>query len=157
MPLPALTDYGLLPPGVHDCTLDELAEVFGQFQHSTRRLTLLDKIRGFLSEAWKVDEGVEVLIDGSFIMSKVDEPGDVDVILLLPPDWDFTADLPPFKYNALSRRMVRRMHDFDMLVGAQGRPSATEAIEYFCKVNVKWTEQLKIPAGTVKGIIRVKR
>ena len=38
-----------------------------------------------------------VNFDGSFIMRDVDEPGDIDVLLILPASWDFFKDLSPFE------------------------------------------------------------
>src|SRR5262245_43049395 len=31
--------------------------------------------------------GTSVILDGSFVMACVDEPDDIDLILILPPDW----------------------------------------------------------------------
>ena len=50
----------------------------------------------FLREVRRVDARIRLLVDGSLVMSKVDEPGDVDVVLVLPAGWDFGAELPPF-------------------------------------------------------------
>src|SRR5258708_6068506 len=118
-----LTELGLLPTGVHDCTMDEISEAFGRFWRSDKRLKLLDRLRAFVDAVWKVDEGIQILVDGSFIMRRVDEPGDIDVALILPIGWNLSVDLPPFKYNVLSKRMVRKIHGFDMLVGLAGEKS----------------------------------
>jgi hypothetical protein len=42
-----------------------------------------------------------------------------------------------------------------MLVGGEGEQSATGVVEFFAQVNVKWLESLAIPAGTLKGLVRV--
>jgi hypothetical protein len=152
-----LTEFGLVPPGVHDCTLDVVAETFGRFQHSDRRPNLLERLRIFIKEVWEVDAEIQVLVNGSFVMGHVDEPGDIDVILILPATWDFSATLPPYKYNIVSKRMVRKLYRFDMLVGVAGQPSEAEAIRFFSELNVKWIVPLGIPAGTQKGLIRVMR
>ena len=93
----ALNEFGLLPPGVHDYTLEDIADTFGRFQRSDVRLKLMERLRGFVESVGKVDAEIQILIDRSFIMGNVDEPGDIDVILILPANWDFSADLPPFK------------------------------------------------------------
>jgi len=149
-------NYGLLPPGIHSMTLDEIGELFGRFQRSDRRLKLVDRLRGFVKAVRDVNSRIEIFVDGSFIMSKVDEPGDIDVALILPADWNAKADLRPFEYNVVSKRMVRKLHGFDMLLGIQGQPTADEALGFFSKVNVKWHEPLGIPAGTLKGLIKVQ-
>jgi len=46
MPIPALNEHGLLPAGIHDCTLDELKSRFGSFQISDRRNQLFEGSNG---------------------------------------------------------------------------------------------------------------
>jgi len=157
MAVPALNEFGLLPVGVHNCTLSEIAAMFGGFQRSDKRLKLFERLRVFVDAVWKVDDDIHVVVDGSFIMGKVDEPADVDVILVFPVTWDLSADLPPFKYNIVSKRMVRKLHGFDMLVCIAGETSEVEAFEFFSRVNVKWHEPLGIPTVARKGLIRVQR
>lgn len=62
-----------LPPGIHECTLDEFKEVFG-FNHK-RRI----QIKGLERAIEKfVSAGAKVLyIDGSFVTTK-NNPGDYD-------------------------------------------------------------------------------
>ena len=48
--IPQLED-GVLPEGVHDCTVEELERAFGQIQHSDRRLTLTAKLKRYLDDA----------------------------------------------------------------------------------------------------------
>ena len=35
--IPAFIDYGYLPEGIYDCTMEEAAQRFGVFQSSDRR------------------------------------------------------------------------------------------------------------------------
>jgi hypothetical protein len=44
MPIPDLDQGGFLPPGVHDCSLEEIGERFARFQVSDRRMRLFDKL-----------------------------------------------------------------------------------------------------------------
>src|SRR6476660_8069089 len=98
MPIPALTADGLLPESIHDCTLDELRERFGQFQRTDARCRLFDRLEAFTREAKATGFVRAVIIDGSFVTS-IDIPNDVDNILVLRADHDFAADLRPFAYN----------------------------------------------------------
>ena len=41
--IPAFIDYGYLPEGIYDCTMEEAAQRFGVFQSSDRRPQLWDK------------------------------------------------------------------------------------------------------------------
>jgi hypothetical protein len=72
MPIPGLNDAGLLPPGVHDCTLDELRQRFGVFQTTDRRPKLFDKLQQLVQEAWATGFVAEIIVDGSFVTAKPD-------------------------------------------------------------------------------------
>jgi uncharacterized protein DUF6932 len=84
MPIPVLTSEGWLPPGVHVCTLTEVAAAFAVVHNPGRRTSLLGALRDHLDSA-AVRRYVEhVLIDGSFVSRKT-EPGDVDIVLGVTP------------------------------------------------------------------------
>jgi len=51
MPIPDYDEHGLLPPGVHSCTLAELKERFGRFSTSSQRLELFAKWEQYVQEA----------------------------------------------------------------------------------------------------------
>jgi hypothetical protein len=89
----------LLLPGVHDVTMDTVKEQFGRFQKSERRMTLFAKLTEYVDAVKKAACGQSVIIDGSFVMACIDEPDDIDLVLVLPPDWDMQADLKPYQYG----------------------------------------------------------
>src|SRR6266446_2893409 len=98
MPIPRLNDYGVLPEGIHDCTLEEARARFGTFQVTDRRPRLWSKFVEFV-EAAKAAEIVErILLNGSFVTAKAD-PNDIDLILVVGAEHDFSADLSPREYN----------------------------------------------------------
>lgn len=151
MPIPDLVD-NVLPEGVHDCTIDEVAAVFGRFQRSARRMDLTEKLRQYLGEAARA--GVKaVVIDGSYATAK-DEPDDIDLIVILPEDWDFTRDLKPFEYNAVTKAGVRRLkYPFDLFVYADASDDVRRMVEFFSQTN-----RVKSPGFTArphKGLLRV--
>jgi hypothetical protein len=152
----SINNLGLLEPGIHPMVLDDISEVFGRFQRSDRRMKLVDRLRAFANEVWHADSRVQILVNGSFVMTRVDEPGDVDLLLILPADWDFAAQLRPFEYNIVSKRMVKRIYGFDLLIGLEGQESAKVAIDFFAQVNVKWIPKFGIPTGTTKGLLRIE-
>lgn len=96
MPIPAFTPQGLLPPGVHECTADEVRSRFGTLQGSDRRPRLFDKLEQFLNDARRSGLVVAAIIDGSFVTATPD-PNDVDLVLLVNPSHDFSANLRPFE------------------------------------------------------------
>jgi hypothetical protein len=154
--LPATIEFGLLPPGVHDATLDGIERQFGAFKGSDRRIRLFAKLKDFAKEVAKAAPGAVLIVDGSFVMGGVDNPDDIDLIMVMSDGWDFTADLRPFQYNIASRRMVKRIYGFDMLVVRANSVEMEMWIEFFSQVNVKWFTKLAIPVGTKKGLVRIR-
>src|SRR5262245_47107394 len=68
---------------------------FGRFQRSDRRTRLFGKLRDYVRAVERAACGTSVIVNGSFVMACVDEPEDIDLILVLPTDWDLAADLKP--------------------------------------------------------------
>ena len=133
MAIPDFDDDGYLPKGLHECSLDEIRERFGRFQRSDRRLALFAKLRDYLKEVCSTPTVSYVIVDGSFVTAK-EEPNDVDLVIVLRADHDFTLSLRPFEYNALSRRMVRKRYAFDLLVAREDSPELTEYVEFFQQI-----------------------
>lgn len=133
MPIPSLTTYGFLPVGIHECTLEEIGSEFGQFRSSNRRCELYDKLIDFLAEAHAAGQIMAVIVNGSFVSSK-EEPGDIDLIVILSASHDFSAQIRPFEYNILSRRQVRKRYGLDVLVAQTGQTELDEYIEFFAQV-----------------------
>jgi hypothetical protein len=72
MPIPALDANGLLPMPVHDCTLDEIEEVFGNDRWVENKLQpcrskLYRRLCEYLAEVSRLNFLLAVLIDGSFV------------------------------------------------------------------------------------------
>jgi hypothetical protein len=146
MAIPQLDPDGLLPPGVHDCSIDELRSRFGSFQMSDHRPRLFEKLEQYLNEARQTALVLAVLVDGSFVTSAA-APEDVDVILLLRHDHNFQAELRPFEYNVLSGRQARKRYHVDAFAAVEGSALAAEYLEFFTRVRES--------AGRRKGVIRV--
>src|SRR4051794_3951055 len=98
MPIPRLDEHGFLPPGVHDCTLEEIKERFAVFQESDRRPTLFRKLENLVAEIRVTNMARWLVIDGSFVTAKAD-PNDIDLILVIYRYHDVAADLLPSQYN----------------------------------------------------------
>lgn len=146
MAIPNLDSDGFLPAGVYDATLAEIKEQFGRFQRTDRRMTLFRKLDEFIQEVWKTGLASSIIVNGSFATGK-DTPSDIDLVLVLDKNHDFTADLQPFAYNVLSKRRVRKRYQFDVLVA---REESSEYGEY-----VGFFQQVKEQPGRRKGILRV--
>lgn len=77
MPIPAFTQYGLLPPGVHTCSMEEAAEALCTSAHRT---TIWAGLEGFIAWAAGLDDPTALHVDGSYVTDKP-VPGDVDVVV----------------------------------------------------------------------------
>ncbi len=145
MPIPELTEGGVLPPGVHACSLEEIGQRFGSFQGTDGRVQLYDALVRYVGEARLTKLVRALVVDGSFVTSKPD-PGDIDLLVVLPEQLP-AADLPPFAYNVLSKKKIRRMYPFDAFIAQDDGPVYREYVAFFA--------QVKAQPGATKGILRV--
>ena|SRR5437867_2405026 len=146
MPIPALNENGFLPPGVHECSLDEIRTRFGSFQSTDRRPKLFATLLVFVAEARASEIVVALLINGSFTSDKPD-PNDIDLVLVLRQEHSYLADLPPSQYNVVSKRRVRKRHGFDVLLARQGTEEENDAVGFYQQVRGRRTSR--------KGLLKV--
>ncbi|MBI4568565.1 MAG: hypothetical protein HY719_09210 [Planctomycetes bacterium] len=99
--------------------------------------------------------GAQIIVDGSFVMAGVDEPGDIDVILVLSPDWDFSRDVSPSDYNLIAKKRVIGKYEIHLFSVRAGSEEERRWVEYFEQVGTKWIKGLGIPEGTRKGLVKV--
>ena len=145
--LPEFNEHGVLPVGIHDASLDEIKRRFGIFRCTDRRTRLIEQLVAYLAEARDSGLVVGVIVDGSFITDK-DEPGDVDIILVVDNSHDFGLDLSPAEYNVLSSRRARKRHGIDVLVAATGSDAYQRYIEFF--------QETREDPDVKKGLVRVQ-
>ena len=110
MALPEFNKVGDLPPGVHQATLDEVAERFGapggQRGLCTRRLL---HVHGLARRAGHLQR---FIIFGSYVTASV-EPKDVDVVLVM--DDAFRLEDRPIEARGLIDHAVAQARPFDRL------------------------------------------
>jgi hypothetical protein len=144
--IPDLTDDGMLPVGLHECTLDELREVFGRFNKSDRRPRLFRDLERYCDEVAAAGVGQYLVVNGSFVTAKPD-PNDIDVLLVLPVDLDLTRPVPPYEYNARSKKYVRREYGLDLFPVFENDPTYERMLGVF--------RQVKYQPGVEKGVLKV--
>lgn len=149
------TDRKLLEVGVQESTLEAIEDAFARFQGTDRRVKLFAKLRSYLEEVKAADCGTSAIIDGSFVMGCVDAPNDIDLILILPNDWDWSMELQPYRYNLISKRRVKAEFGLDVFPVKPGSIEERKWIEFFCQVNIKWCQNFGWPSDSRKGIVRV--
>jgi hypothetical protein len=154
MPL-ELNERGILPVAVHDADLAEVQTLFGGFQRSDRRIRLFDKLKEYIGELRQAEIRGWLIVDGSFVMRCVDEPEDIDVILVLPADWDLSAELRPFQYNLLSKRHVKRRYPIEVFLAVDGSETEKDWTAFFQQINIKWCRESGFENGSQKGLARI--
>lgn len=150
-----LNEKQILPDGIHESNLDGVRDRFGSFQRTDRRTKLFAKLSEYIDELRLADLAEAVIVDGSFIMGCIDEPNDIDLILVLRETWDMTEDLRPFQYNLVSKRDVKRKYPFDLKAVRANSPEEAEWVMFFSKINTKWYDEYGFEPGSTKGLVRI--
>jgi hypothetical protein len=83
--LPAFSEEGDLPPGVHRAMLSDVLERFGK--GSIQRCAVADRLSRICELAASTGELARFVVFGSFVTAKSD-PNDVDVVLLMEDTFD---------------------------------------------------------------------
>lgn len=146
MAIPPFNEQGWLPEGIHDCTLEQVEERFAGFQRSDQRPQLWAKFRAFIGEAKAAGVIKTIVMDGSFVTAEP-VPNDIDIIVIVHANHDFSAALPPVHYNILSQRRVRRLFGLDLVVVKQDSKNLEQAVAFF--------QQVKQKPAAKKGLIRI--
>ncbi|MCF7981166.1 MAG: hypothetical protein K9K86_04225 [Pseudomonadales bacterium] len=143
----SLNEQGLLDPGLHEFTLEEVGDTFGRARSSDKRPQLF----AFLEKLYKhaISTGIvsHIVVDGSFVTDKA-IPGDIDLILVVDQEMLENPDLTPYQLNLLSRHRAKKLYPFDILVASEG---STEYQEY-----VRYYSQIKQDPSIEKGLIRIE-
>jgi len=140
-----MNESGLLPPGVHICTLNDVKARFGTFRSSDRRPRLFARLMELIAELKRSTFFLAVVIDGSFVTDEP-APNDIDVILVLHPDHDRTSELSAADYSLMDRSAGKRF-GFDLLVA---RDRSLEYEEY-----VRFFAQVRRDRQRSKGMVRI--
>ncbi len=149
--IPDLQD-GVLPEGIYPCTIEEVEAKFGKFQRSDCRPHLTQKLKQYIADACVSDMAVAVIIDGSYITKKA-EPGDIDLLLVLRADFDLTLELRPFEYNLQSKRRVKKLYSFDILVALDGSEAYEQYVTLFA--NIRKDDPEQETSQSRKGLLRI--
>lgn len=143
-----LNEHGLLPPGMHDLSLEQIDALFGGFQQSERRMNLVKRLREMVAQVGRYSFARHLIVDGSFITSKP-EPSDIDIVFVVANGAvPMTGPLNPFEYNALSARRLKKAYQFDVFVVPEGSDAYDHYVSYFTRLK-------EGPDGVTKGLVRL--
>ncbi|QQP91547.1 hypothetical protein IGS68_10205 [Skermanella sp. TT6] len=148
MPIPQLTQHGVLPVGQHNCTLDEVQSAYTGNGH---RRQLWGDFNRFL--VWVRNQPLPqcILIDGGFTSDKAN-PKDIDVVFDLTDDSDATRN-HWFYVNATQYQMVKDQFRVDFWVYAPGAQRDLRA--FFEYVRIDEALRRGLMPGARKGLLRI--
>ncbi|SDQ06979.1 DUF6932 family protein [Virgibacillus salinus] len=147
MAIPPFDKNGLLPIGVHDCSIEDIERIFSSLPNKDVRNKLFNNLLGYI-ENIKVAEIPcnHLLVDGSYVTDK-EKPSDVDLALITP--YDYTPEtLTLAHYEVMHRDTVKSKYGFTLFHVFYESASLKEIIEYYQGVKAP-RQHLK------KGILRV--
>lgn len=133
MPIPDFSHQGVLLNDIYDCSVEEVEDKFGRFQSTDCRVNLTKRLKEYIYELKKYGIGKELIIDGSYVTEK-ENPGDIDLILVLQEDFDYSSEVRPFEYNLISNRAIKRMYGFDVFTVIKGTDQYESRIDFFRQV-----------------------
>lgn len=127
--IPEFTSAGLLPPGVYAVGWPEFEERFLIFNKSDQRLRVGEQLRLLFEEARRSGIVKKFLVAGSFVTAKA-EPNDFDCLLVID-NAIIESPLPPYQYNLVSRKSVRKLFKGDIVPVLEGSDEMSEYFEFF--------------------------
>lgn len=147
MPIPQLQANGLLPSGVHECSLDDIASSFAWNPH---RKQLFENFLVFVKAELRPAFPDPIYFDGSFVTDKP-TPEDTDVVL------DLTAAPDARKWQGLQ---FMRAHQprIKILYGVHfwiNLPGENDFAAFFQYVGIKTARAKGIHPRQTKGILRI--
>lgn len=152
MPIPELTEHGLLPIGIYECDLTEIAAIF---VYNERRKTIWTAFTSYLEQLKSIPEIDVIYIDGSFTTDR-ELPGDVDIIVELPSP-TIHAQILQRARQMLERGFVKQFFYTDLLFAYEPNPIAASDIrDTFKGIKVKDALEKGIPKETKKGLLKMR-
>lgn len=150
MGIPTFDELGLLPVGVWDCTLDEIAGALCWNEH---RRTLLAGFTNFLEDIYRPAAlAVPLWIDGSFTRSKL-MPEDIDVVIDLG-SLEAGSALPEALRWRMRHSEIKARYHVDLWPRHPDLPRDLAA--YFQYVGPKAAAELMLDEKHPKGILRMQ-
>lgn len=148
--IPDLDEHGLLPAGVHDCTLDDIAASYCWNNH---RQGLFNNFKRFLAAEWHpTGIACPLYIDGSFTRSKP-HPEDIDVVMDLSGLND-AADVLTGMGIWFRHQEIKNAYNLDVWPRHPSIPRDLAA--FFQYLGEKASAELRLPIKHPKGILRIR-
>jgi Family of unknown function (DUF6932) len=151
MPIPDLDEYGFLPKGIHDCSLDEIR---ASFCFTSARQMLCSNLATYCDQWRRTTFPIQIYVDGGFVTRKPEEPKDIDVVIdisrldLRSPEIAI-AVRPLFDQKDLRARFNLDVFAFHPALGSN------DLRAFFSYVRPEKRAELGLPDDFRKGLLRV--
>lgn len=152
MPLPTFNTNGLLPTGIHDCTLDDAEK---RFVLNPYRAELWSKLLSFVEWTRSLDNFDILYLDGGFISDKP-RPEDIDVILQTRAKYGTEAleSMTPFFLRGLDT--IFNDYGVHLHFWSEGFPGGIHDFRIFFQyVRPQDAAPRGLAPGATKGIVRI--
>jgi hypothetical protein len=151
--IPDFDEHGLLPPGIHDCTVPEIEE---RFCWTTRRKELFAGLSAFIATEWRpLGVSSALCIDGSFVRDKP-LPEDVDVVIDIDGSVsDEEAILFTYRLQVMERDRFKNVYQVD--VWARHAALKNDLVKFFQYIGDKAAAELRLSRRYNKGILRITK
>jgi hypothetical protein len=152
LPIPQFNKYGLLPTGVHECTM---AEIEAHFIYNVDRKLIWNEFLRYFEQIREYPEILALYFDGSFVTDR-EQPGDLDLVI------EF-EDL--YHWRKLSREIpdlfdhatIKQRYRLDVLPVARVMMSwqGDDYRSFFQNLKLQDRVKLGAPEDLTKGILFV--
>lgn len=150
MPIPGFDRYGLLPSGVHGCTMEEVEAALA-WNEQRRQLTNL--LQEFIADELSTRFAVipPVVLDGSYVTAK-EEPSNINLVLELRE----LPDLQKMQAVDLCQRcpdiLLRYRIDLNTALQQSGR----DFVAYFSSLDPREAIAMNLFYSHKKGLLRLR-
>ena len=149
MPIPSFDRFGLLPDGVHSCTLEEVEAVLAW---SDKRRLLTHQLRDFISaELSPTFLTLPPLVLGGSYVTAEDNPADINLVLEL----QHLSDHEKMQGLLLCHRVpaIFRRYCIEMTPALQR--SGNDFVTYYQHLNPRKALAMNLFHGHKKGLLRL--
>lgn len=147
LPIPDLNEFGVLPPGQHICSLDEVRPIYATNDH---REALWEQFLEFVDWMAGRPKPPAVLIDGGFTSDKPN-PKDIDVVL---DCFEADEDTQNYWVGAFLRHRKQIMENFNVDLWVRAEYFQNDLSEFFTYVRIEEALQRGMGPNDRKGLLR---
>lgn len=151
MPIPPLLPTGLLPVGLHEATLAEVAAKFGSSNQPRR--TLQQGLEHVAAAARATGMFVDLVVDGSYVTDK-EAPGDIDAVLRTQNEyWSVVVPLARDPVNSWLAEPgeAKRRYGVHVLIEDAGG----SMVEFYASLKPEEALERGLAPDVRRGLVRV--